>query len=105
VTGSFEYVAASLACAVTLFVAYLAVRPFFGVSITSWDSLFSPRVGRWFDLAGAIGVMFVMLGWFVPRTVGGLMVWVSCVMVGALLGTVAMKHGWHGRTHDEEEAA
>ena len=78
------------ACLVALVAAFFAVRPFYGVALTKWTKPWSPRVGRWFDLAGAIGLMLVMLGWFVPQTAQWLGLWVLSVVTGVVLGVVAM---------------
>ena len=81
----------ALACVASLLAAFIAVRPFFGVTLTKWTEPWSPRTGRWFDLAGAIGLMFVMLGWFVPHTGPWLGLWVCSVVAGAALGIIAMR--------------
>jgi len=83
------------ACTTTLLGAFIAVRPFYGVALTRWDSWISPRVGRWFDLAGALGLMFAMLGWFVPRTPVWFGGWLVAVALGAGLGVLATRRAAH----------
>ncbi|TQL01527.1 hypothetical protein [Cellulomonas sp. SLBN-39] len=82
---------AVLACVTTFAAAFIAVRPFYGVALTTWDSFISPRVGRWFDLAGAVGLAFTMAGWFIPLTRPWLGAWLIAVVAGAGLGVVAMR--------------
>lgn len=82
---------AVMACVTTFACAFIAVRPFHGVALTTWDVLIPPRVGRWVDLAGAVGLAFTMLGWFIPLTRPWLGAWLVAVVVGASLGVVAMR--------------
>lgn len=82
---------AVLACVATFSAAFIAVRPFYGVALTTWDVLIPPRVGRWVDLTGAVGLAFAMLGWFIPLTGTWVAAWLSAVVVGAVLGVVAMR--------------
>lgn len=83
--------AGAVACAVAGYVAFYAVRPFYGIALTKWDALVSPRTGRWVDFAGAIGVICVMLGWFVPVTAAWVVAWAVSVVAGAVLGVIAMR--------------
>ncbi len=82
---------AVMACVTTFAAAFIAVRPFYGVALTTWDVLIPPRVGCWFDLAGAVGLAFTMAGWFIPLTRPWLGAWLVAVVVGASLGVVAMR--------------
>lgn len=80
-----------VACAVTAVVAFYSVRPFYGIALTKWDALLSPRTGRWVDFAGAVGIALVMLGWFVPQTAQWAVAWGACVVMGATLGIISMR--------------
>lgn len=92
---------AFLACMVTMLAGFHVVRCACGTPLTNWAR---PRVGRWFDALLALGVMFVMVGWFVPPTVVGGTVWGASAVVGISWGSISewVQRRAHQRTPGSE---